>query len=281
MRLIGRRLSQTLVVNNTDRVVAGFPIPADGVLNSVFLEQHIISSEGQHFNGMGVYGTSGFVFPVMDPDGGTSFDNIWDAQVPKDVALSAGALDIDTGAIDTAPEFELGLPDLSSITQLTALEPVPIFQRRAYLSLANAKVIYTPVSGGEDTAIFTDFYSTQINRTVRVPSPSVVLFGTSSPDMGSTTTTVKTIPTEPEWLLLQYLEVALEQAFMSLAGLTEGGATVPYANSLAFIAELVEDTVLQDTASRFIPNNWTVFTRATFDISVPGTVSIGTLTSDS
>lgn len=280
MRLIGRRLSQKLIVSDTDEVVVGFPIPADGVLNSVFLEQHLISTEGQSFNGMGIYGTSGFVFPVMDPDGGATFDAIWDAQVPKDVALAAGAFDIDTGAQDTQPEFELGLPDLSSIVRLTALEPIPIFQRRGYLSLANAKVIYTPVDSAEDTAIFTDFYSTQVKKTVHVSSPSVVLFGTSSPALAATTTTIKTIPTEAEWLLLQYLEVALEQAFMSLAGLTEAGAESPYVESLAFIAELVEDTVLEEVAGRFIPNNWTVFTRATFDISVPGSVSIGTLSSD-
>lgn len=280
MRLIGRRLSQRSVVAGNDEVVAGYPIPSNGSLNSIHLGQHIISSEGQDYRGMGIYGCSGFVLPVLDPDGGATFQAIWDAQVPKDVDIAAGAFDLDTGAADTTPEFEIGTPDVSAIVDMAAGAPREIFRRRKYMTVASQKAIYTPVDAGTDLVIFTDHYVTTINQGVRAVEPSVVLIGFSSPDTARTDQVEKTIPNEAEWALLQYLEVALENMLMSLIGLTEAGAESPYEESLAFIAELVEDTVFEETANLFITNTYTVYTRATFDITVPGRISVKTVSSE-
>lgn len=280
MRVIGRRLSMHAVAADSDKVVAGYPLPQDGVLNSVYLEMHLIGPEGEKFDSMSIYGMSGFVIPVLDPDGGATFDAIWDAQIPKDVALSAGGFDIDTGAADTNPEFEIGRPDVSAIMDLVAGNPIEIFRRRKYLTIANERNVRDVVSAGSDLKLVTDYFTTTVSKRVRVSKPSVVLFGVSSPDTTSTTTTVKAIPGEAEWSLLQYLEVALENAFMSLVGLTEAGAESPYEESLAFLAELVEDTVFEQTALSFTPTAWTVYCRATFDISVPGRIALGVVTSE-
>lgn len=223
---------------------------------------------------------SGFVIPVLDPDGGATFDAIWDAQIPKDVALAAGGFDIDTGAADTQPEFEIGLPDVSAIMDLVAGNPMEIFRRRKYLSIANERNVRDVVSAGADQKMVTDFFTTTVSKRVRVQQPSVVLFALSSPDTTNTTTTVKAIPSEAEWSLLQYLEVALENAFMSLVGLTEAGAESPYEESLAFLAELVEDVVFEQAAASFTPTAWRVFTIATFDITVPGRIALGVVTSE-
>lgn len=268
------------IATNTDKVVAGYPLPASGRLNATHLDVHLIGPEGEKFDSMSIYGMSGFVIPVLDPDGGATYDAIWDAQVPKDVAMSAGGFDIDTGAADTAPEFEIGLPDVSAVMDLVAGNPMEIFRRRKYLSIANERNTRDVVSAGSDLKLVTDWFSTWVRRSVRVAEPSVVLYGVSSPDTASTTTTVRSIPSEAEWSLLQYLEVALENAFMSLVGLTEAGAESPYEESLAFIAELIEDTVFEQTALSFTPTTWRVFCIATFDISVPGRIALGTLTSE-
>lgn len=280
MRIIGRRLEQHIVATNTDEVIAGYPLPADGVLNNVHLELHIIGPEGEKFDSMSIYGMSGFVIPVLDPDGGATFDAIWDAQVPKDVAMSAGGFDIDTGAADTQPEFEIGVPDVSAIMDLVAGAPIEIFRRRKYLTIANERNVRDVVTAGSDLKLVTDHFITDVKRRVRVPDPSVVLFGLSSPDTTNTSTTIKAIPTEAEWSLLQYLEVALEQAFMSLVGLTEAGAETPYVDSMTFIAELVEDVVFEETALSFTPTSWNVYCISTFDISVPGKIAMGVLTSE-
>jgi len=241
---------------------------------------HIIGPEGEKFDSMSIYGMSGFVIPVLDPDGGATFDAIWDAQVPKDVSLAAGGFDLDTGAADTTPEFEIGTPSPAAIMDLVAGAPVEIFRRRKYLTIANENNTRDVVDAGSDLKLVTDFFSTRVNRRVRVPDPSVVLFGVSSPDTLATSATLKTIPGEAEWSLLQYLEVALEQAFMSLVGLTEAGAETPYVDSMTFIGELVEDTVFEETALSFTPTSWNCYTIATFDISVPGKIAMGVLTSE-
>lgn len=280
MRLIGRRLSHASIPTNTDEVVAGYPIPSGGKLNAVHLECHFVGPEGERFDSCSLYGMSGFVIPVLDPDSGATFDAIWDAQIPKDVAMTAGGFDIDTAAADAQPEFEIGLPDVSQVMDLVSGNPIQIFQRRKMLTIANENNTRDVVDAGADLKMVTDFFTTTVRRKVRVQTPSVVLFGVSSPDTTTTTTTARSIPSESEWSLLQYLEVALENAFMSLVGLTEVGAESPYEESLAFIAELIEDTVVEQTALAFTPTTWQVFTDATFDISVPGRIAIGTLTSD-
>lgn len=280
MRLIGRRMSAHDIATNTDKVVAGYPLPAGGRLNQTHLQVHLIGPEGEKFDSMSMYGMSGFVIPVLDPDGGASFDAIWDSQVPKDVAMSEGGFDIDTAAADTEPEWEIGLPDVSAVMDLVAGNPMEIFRRRKYLTIANERNTRDVVSAGSDLKMVTDYFSTRVQRSVRVGEPSVVLFGVSSPATAATTTTVRTIPSEIEWSLLQYLEVALENAFMALVGLIEAAADEPFATSMAFIAELIEDTVFEQTALSFTPTTWRVFTIATFDISVPGKIALGTLTSE-
>jgi len=268
------------VASNTDKVVSGYPLPQDGVLNNVHLEVHMIGPEGETWQTMSMYGMSGFVIPVLDPDGGDTFDQIWDAQIPKDVAMTAGGFDIDTDATDTEPEWEIGTPDVSAIMDLVAGNPTEIFRRRKFLTVANSGVERAIIDAGADLKLATDFFKTDIRRRVRVPAPSVVLFGVSSPDTLITSTQVDAIPTEAEWSLLQYLEVALEQAFMSMVGLTEAGAESPYEESMAFIAQLVEDTVFEQTAASFVPTAWRVFTISTYDISVPGNIALGVLTSE-
>lgn len=268
------------VATNTDRVMVGYPLPSDGVLNSVHLNCHVIGPQGLEWQMAAFYGISGFVIPVLDPDNGASFDAIWDAQVPKDEALAAGGFDIDTAAADTDPLWEIGTPNMAAVMELIAGKPQEIFKRRKMLSVASPGSQFIRIDAAPDEHMLIDQFSTRVGKRVRVKQPSVVLFGLSSPDTLRTATTVKTIPTEAEWSLLQFLEVALENAFMSLVGLTEAGAESPYEESLAFIAELIEDIVLEDAAGSYAPATWRCFTNATFDISVPGRIAIGTLSSE-
>lgn len=279
MRLFGRRLSQRAVVGGTDQVLVGYPLPTDGVLNNVHLEVHVIGPDGSNFQSMGMYGLDGHVIPVLDPDSGASFQTIWDQMIPKDKNFVAGDLDLDTVAADTTPVFEIGTPNLEGILNLVKGNTERIFKRRKYMSLANGS-FYTPDVSTTDARVSIDHFTTQVRKKVRVPSPSVVLFGMSLPDTLQTTTTEPTIPAEAEWLLLMYMEVVLEQAFMSVAGLTEAGAESPYEESMAFIGELVEDNVFEATAGSFVGNTYVVYTIATFDISVPGKISVNAVSGE-
>lgn len=259
-----------IVAAGSDRVLLNYPLPAHGVLNNVHLNIHVLGPEGVQFNQVVMYGLSGFVLPVPDPDSGIAVDTLWDNLVPKDIDSAQGVFDLDTGATDATPEFEMGEPDWSGIFDVAAMEPLEIFRRRKMLSTLNGMVNYEAVPAAADLWVPGDLVKTHVGRKVRVGTPSMVLFGLSSPSLDETNQTTPTVPSETEWILLQYLEIALDQAFMYLIGLVESGAESPYLESAGFIAELLEDDAYEATAGGFSPVSWTVFSQGTFDITVPG-----------
>jgi len=278
MRIIGRRLCQMIVAAGTDKVMAGFPLPAGGTLNQVYLTAHIIGPEQTPYQNAVHYGVTGFVLPVRDPDNSETYDVMWDTQVPKDLALTQGGFDLDVGAADATPEFELGLPDYGGIFNVTSLAPKEIFRRRKMITVASGGP-YEAVSSASDVYTPIDRIQTKVKQKVAVNTPSMVLFGFSSPDTLETTAVVLDIPEESEWALLQYMEVTLENAYMYLLGLVEAGAETPYVESSTFIAELLEH-MYEENAGYFKPVSWVVYCQATFDISVPGRINFGTLTSE-
>lgn len=261
-------------------MIASYPLPQDGVLNNVWLSVHVIGPESTPYNQAVIYGVSGFVVPVPDPDSGMLVDLLWDNLVPKDVLESQGAFDLDTGAADTTPEFEIGIPDISAIFDLQAMEPKEIFRRRKLITVASNPSGYLSVDSATDLFTPLDHFTTQVRKNVRVGMPSMVMFGFSSPGTTNTTAVEAVIPSEKEWMLLQFLEVALENAFQYVAGLVETGAETPYEESSQFIAHLVEALVFEGTAGAWAPVSFRVFVEATFDISVPGILDINTLSSE-
>lgn len=280
MRVIGRRQSQITVTVGTDQIMTSYPLPAGGRLNGVHLRCHVLGPEGATFQQVVMYGMAGFVVPVPDPDGATLLNALWDQLIPKDIDEASGVLDLDTGSTDVTPEFEMGEPDWSGVFNLTSLNPQQIFKRRRLLSTVNGMVNYEVVDAGADLWVPGEYFATQLKRNVTVGMPSMVLFGFSAPSLDDTNQTPLIIPTEIQWTLLQYLEITLENAFMSLIGLVETGAETPFVDSATFIASLIEDDVFEGTAGAFLAVAWTCFTQATFDISVPGRIQQKTLTSD-
>lgn len=270
MRLFGRRHSQRLVPAGTDEVLVSFPLPAGGVLNNIHLETHVIGPETVEFLQAVMYGLSGFVVPVLDPDDQIVVNTLWDNLIPKDVDHAAGVFDIDTSAADATPEFEMGEPDWTGVMDLAAMNPVQIFRRRKMITVATSMANYATVSAAPDLWTPTDIIKSKIGRKVRVATPSMVMLGFSSPSLDETTTGETNTPEEAQWTLLQYLEITLEQAFINLIGNIEAGAESPWEDASGFIAGLIEDDAFEETAGSFAPVSWVVFTGATFDISVPG-----------
>lgn len=274
MQIIGRRSSQHLVAAGTDKVLVGFPLPALGSFNSVELDFRITGTPAATHLQAGFFGISAFIIPVPDPDDGSSFDLLWDQLIPKDVELGAGTFDLDTEATDTTPEFEIGTPDPGAVLKLNAMEPLEMFRRREMVTVHG-----NPLQS-DDTYLPMSRIRTGIHRHVEINKPSIIAVGFSSPDVLDTSTSVKVIPSETQWVLLQYMEVTLEQAMMNFIGLTEAGAESPYTESMAFVASLVEDAVFEQTAGAYKAQSWNVFTNATFNISSKGSVDVGVLTSE-
>jgi hypothetical protein len=263
-----------VIVSGADGVIAACPLPAQGKLNNVSLNIQGITSSISPLQAV-MYGISGFVVPVMDPDAASSVDLLWDTLIPKDVESSAAAFDLDTAAAETSPEFEWGEVDLEHILDIGGA-PVEIFQRRGLLTYAGAQSRGFE-SGSPDTWIPTISINAKVKRNVVVEVPSMVLFGFSNPVLGDTTASPPTSPTETQWPILTYLEDFLVDAVKQWVGLTETGAESPYEEAAAFIADYIEPDAFEETAGAFQSNSWSVFSKCTFDVTVPGSVNVGPL----
>lgn len=277
-RLIGRRLAMRTIAIGSDQIVAAFPIPRGGTLNSLFLDTHLIAQDGASLatHQMAVYSIAAYVVPVPDPDAQLTFEAAWDRLVPKDTAVLS-QIDLDTTAADTNPESEPGEVDLSQLFNMTGLNPRKIFARHKYLTYANSM---GAVGGAAlDNWHPADHFTTTIRRKVRCSMYSYALVAVSSPFMAAHVTAVWDSPTEAEWGILQYLDVFIEQMFIASLGLLESGAESPYEEAEQFIHELLEDSLVEDTTDAFHPLIWNAFCRSTFDISVPGRPQLKTLTS--
>lgn len=276
-RVIRRTLSQRVVAGNTDKVIAACPIPAGGTLNSIWMEVHAISDAGVSQLRMAMYGITGYVLPVPDPDSGLSYDEAWDQLVPKDEAHLAN-LDMDTATDDVTPEFEPGEIDLNNLFDMVGLTPRQIFRRRKYITTANSLL---PVGGTlVDTYRPVDFFTTKVKKPVRCSMASYGVLGFSSPATSSTTTGLWAAPGENQWAILQYMDIFIEQMFIASLGLIEAGAESPYEEAELFISELLEDLVFEEDANSFDVQAWTVYCRATFDITVPGRPQLKVLSSE-
>lgn len=267
-------MSQRVVAAATDKVIAACPIPAGGILNSVFLESHIIADAAHSQLLMAMYGMSGYMLPVVDQDAALNYDTAWDQLVPKDVSHLV-ELDSDTVSVDTTPEFEPGKIDLNNLFDMVGLTPREIFQRRKYITTANSLL---PVGGTlVDTYRPVDYLTTKISKPTRTQMAAYALIAFSSPGTTSTTTAIWEPPNEDDWAVLQYMDMFIEDMFKASLGLV---STEPFAAAEGFISEFLEDLVFEETANSFDPIAWTVYTRATFDITVPGRPQLKTLSSE-
>jgi len=276
MRLYRRTLTMHQIGADTDTVIAAVPIPAGGSLQGVWLESHV-ASIALPFTRVGMYGVTGFVLPVLDPDAGQTFDQIWDLQVPKDTSDGAGAFDMDTAGVDSTAEFDVGQLDIAGGIMESSSAPLEIFRRRKILSVSNSPFVYL------DSTIkyhALDTFNTHIKRRVRVDVPSVFILGFSSPGYVETESLLTT-PTEKEWSMLQYVEVVLENAFMNLIGLTESGAETPFVESSSFLANFLEQAAVDPASGpNLASTTWSVTTKATYCIDVPGRPGSITLSSE-
>jgi len=280
MNIIGRRMSHVQVGALTDQVISEYPLPNECTLNQVNLKCSLVGDEETPILSAAFYGISGFVVPILDPDQETAVDTIWDNLVPKDVAEGAAVFDLDTAAADATPEYNFGEPDWGAVFGMAGNRPLELFRRRKMVTFAESPVGWLRVAAAPDHYIPVDFFRTVIRKKVRASTHSYILFGLSSPDTTQTTATIKTTLAETEWTMMTFMETFLEDAAKHLMGLIEAGAETPYEEASAFVAELIEKVAFEETAGAFDPQTWDCITQTTYNVTVPGTFKVGTLTSE-
>lgn len=278
MRIYGRKLGQVSVTNGTDKVVFDYPLPAGCLMRDLWVQMSMMATVQIDLLHASLYGVAGFVVPVVDPDAQLNVDTLWDNRVPKDVAESAGAFDLDTAAADVTPEFEVGEPDWGGVFGVAGNRPLEFFRRRRMITFPGAPLGH--LEGTPDKYRPTDLWSTHVKRNIRADQHSHIMLGLSAPTMDVTTTTVPVTISETEWTMMTYMETVLEDAMKQLMGLIESGAETPYEEAAAFVARLIEKVAFEETAASFQPTDWIAFTKATIGVDVPGKIAIGALTSE-
>ena len=269
MRFFRHSLSERTVSSGSDSVIGGVYVPSESSLNNVFGQCHCIAGNTSTITAL-LYGVSGWVVHHPDPDNSFTYDALWDTMVPKDTDVGLGALDLSTGLQDPAPEFEPGEPNIEQLMDIMVLnDNNQFYKRRKLVSFASSPVGF--IDGSPDQFWAIDQFSIRSGKKVSTELNSVAMLGFSSPSLDDTTTTIWTTANdESEWVQVKYLEMVLEQAWMQLVGLVETGAETPWEDAAALVEDLLEPTVVEQTAGAFVAANWTVFTHATFDVSVPG-----------
>ena len=135
------------------------------------------------------------------------------------------------------------------------------------------------VSGTPNQYLPTDYFKVKVGSRQRVSQPSAVLFGFSIPSLDRTTATQETALAENRWAQMKFIGTVVENALQSVIGLVEAGAETPWEDAAQFIAALLEPDVVEETAGNFASPSMIVYARMTFDVSVPGELAVGSLTS--
>ena len=270
MRIFGDRASQRLIAANGDQIVAAFPIPAGGFLNGINMDFHVIGGETPLLN-MSMFGVTGYILPILDPDNEINIDSIWDLQVPKsdDMLFTAASDSLDTDLATSAvttPDVDPG--ELSENWIDVSRNPKKIVSRREWVSFASSPTGFE--GGAENIFRPTARFRIKTSRRYRVEVASYAMIALSSPALTETTTTVELSMSEQEWVMLQYMSFTLEQAWTQMIGLTETGAETPWADALQLVERILQPDLLEQTGTSFSAQSWQTYCISTFDISVPG-----------
>lgn len=269
MRYFRHTLQGNVIPANTDESIGHAVVPSEGSLNGVSGKVVCQGSGQNSVHVVSLYACDGWMIPVEDPDTVDLIDDIWDRFVEKDFAITAGSFDIDTSGTDTISFDEPGHGNADRLAGIAALQQSQRwFRRRKMVSFPEHPRGF--IDAAPDSYIPSDVFQVRSNKRYKVDKMSVAVMGFGSPQMNTVTTSHDSSPTENEWIQIKYAELVLEQAWMSLAGLTEAGAETPYEEAVATIADMLEPTVIEDTAGMFHNHTWDVFAQLTWDLSVPG-----------
>lgn len=281
LRVFRHQLGEVTVTAGTDEVVGSMPIPSECSQNNVWGSLHVLGEDDNFTTDALLYGVDGFVVPVPDPDTPDSVDDIWDRLIDKDDDLTAGALDLDETAADTDNLYEAGEPSIGTILDAHLYQDDNHwFKKRGMVTFATSPTGFNFATSNLSTYQPRDVVRVRSRKRIYTEFMSMSLLGVSMPTV-ITTATVPNTPGHVEWMQEKYIEVILEQAWMTLLGLTEAGAESPWENAASLIQAITEPDVFEDTTGRFqSATQITVFGELTWDVSVPGRREFKVLTGE-
>lgn len=276
--MIAKRLSQRLILTNTDEVVFGISLPSETRINKITAQIDLIGSAFADFNEATAYACEVWILPVLDVDLADKYDDIWDQLVPKDTANQT--LDLDTVALDTTPMWEPGEPDWTDLMEV-GLRPERIWNKQRLLNLANGGSINTVQDNQTPFApvwLPGDSFRIEINKNYFVRQPSVLVCGIGIPALDQSQTNLNTALAEEKWGQVKYIGHVLQRAMLHILGVVEAGAETPWIEATALLKEHLEPPVAEESSGYFISQSLIAYTKAMIDHSVVGEIGKGTIT---
>lgn len=256
-------------------MIAWAPIPPGGTLQGVTGEIHVIGSEGKTIITTGVYGFSGRVEPVIDPDGVLAMDTLWDNMVtkPEQVAVGAGVLgiDYDWDTVVAGADVEIGDLDVSAVSGMPD-QGSDIFKAQLiHVSFAQAGRGWA--AGTPDTYVPTDLKTFRSNRVIgagKLPAYAMLAFSSPGIDDEETAHTMLGGTTAArDWALLGNLKNVMEDFWRINTGMIEAGAESPYAEASSAIENLAAPELVQPTTDILLEDTYTVICQARWDLEFP------------
>lgn len=280
LRMFARRMFQRTTVVGADDVLFGISLPSDTVIHDIRVKL-VMNTTGVaiDYRKAHMYALEMWLLPVHDPDTANTYENLWDALVPKDTDVQT--LDLDTGAADSTPFYEPGEADWTAVFDV-GLRPERLYHRHKIMHVANSsRLVYqdnqTPFStlwAGGDTV------QVHIGRRLRVRQPTALVMAIASPNLDDTTNTLEGPLAEQEWGQVKYASHMLERAMLHVLGVIEAGAETPWEEATALLQKHLDPDVYEETGGAFGAETYDVFGEAVIDHSVVGelgkvTVSTG------
>lgn len=267
------QLWKAAVLTDTDRVFAAALVPPGGIFHGVDIDLKVHGVETVIANAV-MLGVDAYAIPMEDLDSNLTYDSIWDLLVPK-TSEDVDTLDLDPNVSDTDPDFEPGELDWNAVFDFGD-PPERLYKLRRVFTAADY------VGGLAATGAFTHYLPGMTKRISvrsggRAKVTTVVMFALSAPVLDRTTTTMPTIWTESELLMLQLLKKTAEDAIYDLLGIT---SAEPGLAAAGFLNRLLAPGVVEETADQFATTTWNVTAKSTFNMSVPGELDVRTLSGE-
>ncbi len=256
------------VTSDSDKVIAGVPIPPGGAVLQVQGHVDVMTDVCVAIDAEVRYALNAYVIPMTDFDSSVDVNTLWDNIVPKDDAAT-GDIEANESSADGDPEYEPGSPDLETIVGIHGTPLVPVFRRERAMTYASH-----PMFAHLDTTNFfwpAERIPVSISKKVRVDQPSMLLWGFSSPLLDITTTSSLVTPTLQEWGRMQFMKDALTDMMKNALQLVEAGSETPYEEAQAHIVKLLEKVVIEEAgvAAHLTAVAFNVYSSMNFKVDMP------------
>lgn len=272
MRLFPHVIGEVDIDGGADEVINGIAIPGGSKLHHVWMDVSMVRDTVQDILDACMYGVTGYIIPIPDPDAATELDTLWDEMIPKDDTIdTANSIDMDfVTTADGTPEIEPGDPSIEELFNVGA-RPERIFERTELITFGKQSAGF--IGGSPNTFMPRDAWKAEIKRSYTVELPSVLLFGMSSPAMTGQGANPFTPQTNQSWLQLKYLADTAKDAWKFAVGLIETGAETPYIEAAILMSDFLE-RFFEQTTGAFVPAGFRVFTDFRYEIEVEGELSV-------